>query len=436
VYSGQIYDPATNTWATTASLLTARAEHTATLLPSGAVLVAGGGSSGNGGTATATAELYTGGLASGTPCNVPADCTSGFCVNGVCCTTACKGGPCTACSVSAGAAVDGTCSLLTGPACDDGNACSKTDVCQAGVCVGTNPVVCPMPDQCHVAGVCDPMTGTCSNPTKPNGTACSDGNACTQGDTCQSGACVSGPPVMCTAMDTCHLAGTCDPMTGMCSNPAKPDGSTCDDGNACSQMDVCQGGVCVGENPVVCKAMDTCHDIGVCSPMTGICSNPVKADGSKCDDGNACTMSDTCMAGTCVGGAMGVCNPPGECQEAGACNPVNGICSYPNKPDGTPCTSGACHAGSCLTSAGSSSSTGSSSGSTTGAGGGTGSSSSGASSGAGGGGTGTQGGCKCEIGGSPSSKGAWLALGLLVAAGRRGARRRSRSAGRPVTSPS
>lgn len=74
--------------------------------------------------------------------------------------------------------------------CDDGNACTQTDTCQAGVCVGSNPIVCTALDQCHVAGTCDPATGQCSNPAAPNGTACSDGNICTQTDVCQTGSCV------------------------------------------------------------------------------------------------------------------------------------------------------------------------------------------------------------------------------------------------------
>jgi MYXO-CTERM domain-containing protein len=146
------------------------------------------------------------------------------------------------------------------------------------------------------------MTGTCSNPAKPNGTACSDSNGCTQADTCQAGTCESGTPVVCTASDDCHDPGTCDPATGVCSDPAKPDGSVCSDGSLCTQTDACQMGECVGGSEVMCMASDECHDVGTCDPATGVCSDPAKPDGSVCDDENACTQGDSCQAGVCTAG--------------------------------------------------------------------------------------------------------------------------------------
>jgi hypothetical protein len=57
----------------------------------------------------------------------------------------------------------------------------------------------------------------CAHSPKPNGTACDDGNACTMPNSCQAGAC--GAPVVCQAQDPDHAAGTCSPSTGACSNP-------------------------------------------------------------------------------------------------------------------------------------------------------------------------------------------------------------------------
>jgi Ca2+-binding RTX toxin-like protein len=55
--SAELYDPATDSWSATGSLNTARAQHTATLLPSGQVLVAGGQPT-NVTSAMSSAELY------------------------------------------------------------------------------------------------------------------------------------------------------------------------------------------------------------------------------------------------------------------------------------------------------------------------------------------------------------------------------------------
>jgi Tol biopolymer transport system component len=101
-------------------------------------------------------------------------------------------------------------------ACDDGNACTSGDACHGAVCAGVNV---------------------------PSGTACDDANACTRSDTCQAGSCTGSHPVDCAARDQCHVAGTCDPASGACSDPAAPDGTACTDTDSCS-ADVCGGGVC------------------------------------------------------------------------------------------------------------------------------------------------------------------------------------------------
>jgi hypothetical protein len=121
------------------------------------------------------------------------------------------------------------------------------------------------------------------------------------GGSCQAGTCVGAAQIVCTAPDDCHEDGVCNPLTGFCSYPVRPNGTACDDGNLCTLADRCQGGVCVGPQPVVCGALDQCHLPGVCDPGSGGCTNPPAADGTVCDDGDRCTTLDSCRSGTCAG---------------------------------------------------------------------------------------------------------------------------------------
>ena len=302
----------------------------------------------------------------GAECDDGVECESGYCGSGYCC----SGGDC----------CDGTAS-----ACDDQNPCTD-DVCAGFVCEYTdNNAQCAAPhcdggqavsamfcaggscsaggattgcggsvDPCWT-GTCDAATGTCVSVPAMAGTACNDGNACTQLDTCQSGTCIGTNPVQCAGADACHEAGSCNPATGACTQSAKPNGAWCNDGNACTQTDTCQGGTCTGTNPVQCAAPNACHEAGLCNPATGACTQSAKPNGAWCNDGNACTQTDTCQGGQCVGGAPVVCAANGSCELPGTCNPATGGCSTTPRPNGTacqdgdPCTLGdACSNGSCV----------------------------------------------------------------------------------------
>jgi hypothetical protein len=50
----------------------------------------------------------------------------------------------------------------------------------------------------------------------------------------------------------------------------------------------------------MCTASDTCHEAGTCDPMTGLCSNPPAPDGTSCESIPGCASSGTCLAGTCM----------------------------------------------------------------------------------------------------------------------------------------
>ena len=214
------------------------------------------------------------------------------------------------------------------------NGCGGTVSC-GGACTAS--------DQCHVASC---VSNVCTNTAVTDGTTCNDGSACTGNDVCTGGTCGGTAVVVCTAMDQCHVAGTCNPATGMCSNPAANDGTTCNDGNLCTTNDVCTSGSCSG-TAVTCTAMDQCHVAGTCDSLTGMCSNPAANDGTTCSDGNACTMGDTCQSGTCMAGSAVVCPAGDECNDAATCTPASGCGTVTPKADGTPCTNGTCMAGVC-----------------------------------------------------------------------------------------
>ncbi len=133
-----------------------------------------------------------------------------------------------------------------------GNACE---------CLG---VVCAAAGPCHVAA-CDSRTGTCSALAAPDGTACDDGDPCTTGDQCVAGACRGGAPLVCAPVDACHIAGACDPATGVCSAPAAPDGTPC---QLTTGTGVCQAGACVVASCDTCSCC--CGTSGNGSPGTGM----------------------------------------------------------------------------------------------------------------------------------------------------------------------
>jgi len=291
-------------------------------------------------------------------CTSPADCDdSNACTTDECREGSCwhlprgcdDGNPCT----------DDSCDGATGcrhtnnaAPCDDGNACTGSSQCSQGVCVGADPVVCQPASQCHDAGVCDPDNGVCSNPAKQDGATCDDSEACTLTDVCDGGVCTGTNPKVCAALDQCHEPGTCDSVTGICSNPVKGDDAPCSDGDACSTSDTCKSGVCQPGPRIVCLAStDQCRDHGTCDAGIGVCVYPAKVEGTPCDDGNPCTTGDACTNGSCVGATAADCDDSNPCT-VDSCDPSSG-CKHEVLPDDTECDSGGgeasgrCRRGTC-----------------------------------------------------------------------------------------
>lgn len=291
------------------------------------------------------------------------DCWSGFlgCLSGCGNQTYCA----PFCQVDLGACL-ATCPAVAPceTACDAGNGCglgcntAATDGDGDGVANATDN--CPAtanPGQTDLDGdglgdACDPATcgngaveggepcdgGACCTSTcapKSDGTACSDGDACTVTDRCQAGHCAAGTPITCAASDGCHVAGVCNPSTGTCSNPVRPNGTACDDGIACTTGDTCTAGACAG-------TLETCEDGNDCTTdvcLNGFCYHTDHTD--PCDDGDACTTTDRCAGGACVGG------PALDCDDGNACTTES--CVPATGCDHTPVPACACDAPACET---------------------------------------------------------------------------------------
>ena len=390
-------------------------------------------------------DVCQGGACVGTPnpeciCNVTADCADfddGNLCNG---TLMCEDGACvvdeatikscdpalgSACTEVYCEATSGQCKVkdtLDGTACDDQSACTANDVCNAGACLGA-PLTCVDELLCTTDG-CDPAVGCTFT---HNTLACDDGSDCTSDDVCDEGACVGTPVAECqctTAADcadnedgdlcngtlicqdnqcvvdpgtvvTCDAptgctAYACVPETGGCVETEAPDGTTCDDGNACTTIDVCEGGQCKGSEALICTDDDPCTDTQ-CDPTVGCVS---EYNDAICDDGNACTDDDVCAAGTCAGAPNPECQctataecathedgdlcngtlicvenkcvvdpatvvgcasvDPEGCQIS-TCNPLDGQCQLLSLEDGRPCNdkdqctqTDVCESGSCV----------------------------------------------------------------------------------------
>ncbi|MFQ5479555.1 MAG: hypothetical protein ACE5E4_13180, partial [Candidatus Binatia bacterium] len=146
----------------------------------------------------------------------------------------------------------------------------------------------------HEAGFCSPETGLCSNPSLTDGAPCDDGNACTVLESCIAGVCVGGAALDCDDDNVC-TTDACDRILG-CHHTDLA--ASCDDGDVCTPGDSCDSGRCVPGSTVDCDDGDDCTDDG-CDREKG-CFN--LENQASCDDGNRCTVDDLCDSGSCTAG--------------------------------------------------------------------------------------------------------------------------------------
>ncbi len=159
----------------------------------------------------------------------------------------------------------------------------------------------------------------------------------------------------CLVDATCYAAGDpapnlpcqrCDPTVSSSQFTPVSDGSACQISDPCVLESSCVAGQCVPGKLKDCTPLDGCHENGYCDSSTGECRATRKTAGSPCDDGNACTVGDSCRDGVCRGD-LASC-PQVECRATTSCDAKQGLC-VPGAPlpDGTKCSTGTCKSGEC-----------------------------------------------------------------------------------------
>lgn len=110
----------------------------------------------------------------------------------------------------------------------------------------------------------DSIAVTGRNVCEPGAPAtCDDHDACTV-DSCDGATGCGHVPRSCDDGESCTV-DVCDTVLGCVhTNTTAP----CDDRNACTQTDVCAGGRCVGSNPLSCQDTDVCT-ADACDPALG-----------------------------------------------------------------------------------------------------------------------------------------------------------------------
>ncbi len=290
-------------------------------------------------------------LPKGSACQPSDACgQAGECDKSVCITTSfvgCDdGNPCTTDSCNSNS---GFCehTAVVG-ACNDSNPCTENDQCQGKLCVGKPLQTCCKQDADCLDGspctidIC--VSGQCENDVVPaNGLACEDGNKCTKVETCVFGSCAATLLDKCADDNPCTL-DLCDPIAG-CQHQSLANGVGCDDGDVCNGIAVCASGACVLGAKIDCKDSNPCT-ADSCDKIKGCVFTFAKGD---CNDLDACTSKDTCVAGSCIGAAL-KCDDNNTCT-VDSCESDKG-CSYIPSPggcdDGNSCTAtDSCKNGTC-----------------------------------------------------------------------------------------
>jgi hypothetical protein len=324
----------------------------------------------------------------GQPCSAGGECASNFCVDGVCCNSACTGA-CHSCALSTslgtcasspagGADPHKTCTdqhasaCATDGTCDGAGSCHKYPtgtVCAAESCaigIYTPSSICDANGNCKApeAFACNPyvcdgtrcFTGCADNSACASGKVCTNsscglkpiGAFCSTNAECQSSSCAQG--VCCAtacagACQSCAITGTMGQCTAVGAGP-DPAGTCTDHGTStCGTDGKCQSGACERyQQGTACQ--------GAACPASGTTFTP----GGTCDGAGTCVVpaSSSCFPFGCgISACKATCAADGDCAMPASC--ISGSCGLKTNgavcSGGTECKSGVCAQGVCCATA-------------------------------------------------------------------------------------
>jgi hypothetical protein len=294
----------------------------------------------------------------GSPCTAVGDCQSNFCVDGVCCESACTG-QCEACDIGAG-----TCAVVTsGQPHGMRTACAGSGAC-AGSCTGGSRTACGYPTvPCRgqsCAGSALTQAASCNGAgacPAPSSSPCPGSLVCNPGGTACLPSCTTSAD--CLSTHFCNPGGTC--------TARKANGVGCGSGTECTSGicvdDLCCNSACGGQ----CEACDVTGSPGICTAVTsggprgaraacsgsGVCAGScTAASRTSCTastaqcrvqscSGNTLTAAATCSGGACPAPVSSIC--PGDLR----CNAPGTACLASCIGDGDCVAPNVCSLGAC-----------------------------------------------------------------------------------------